>query len=324
MNQRTHTWIAARAIGLLEEEGTEPNLAALLRHFAREASVGAWVPDAQDAKRGGAGSKTENHVLKIAPYEGRERARSTTSKDALVAELGQHRATAQFLRADQRLRPEWWGEPYKGDVDKPGQHLPNRAMALSTTLKDLVLLGDRALISLLPFPVDFHSYMHPDCCTAEEATAMYFFMLSHFVADASMPCHCDARKLTSYSGGKIHKKWEGHWSRKVGTYFEKAKLLPWGVESIAPNAGPSSDEVIQKAQDIDGNFGIDLSSATVPDLQPGHDVWLELIHVCRASFAVASVVCPPDEYPYGDDDQGPERAHLDQCRSDPPEQHLIL
>lgn len=54
MDQRTHSWIALRAIALLADENAEPNLVALLLPHARQASVGAWIPDQADAKRGGA------------------------------------------------------------------------------------------------------------------------------------------------------------------------------------------------------------------------------------------------------------------------------
>jgi len=65
VNQRTHSWIAVRAIALLEDEGASKNLVKLLKPHARMATVGAWIPDQVDAKRGG--NKTENHVLKIEP-----------------------------------------------------------------------------------------------------------------------------------------------------------------------------------------------------------------------------------------------------------------
>ena len=49
MNQRTHSWIAVRAIALLEDENTERNLVRLLKPHVRKASVGAWIPDQVDA-----------------------------------------------------------------------------------------------------------------------------------------------------------------------------------------------------------------------------------------------------------------------------------
>ena len=142
MNQRTHSWIAIRAIALLEDENKERKLVRLLKPHARKASVGAWIPDQVDAKRGGAGSATDNHVLKIEPYRGDHRGRFITRKDELLGRIGMYRMTAQFLEHDDYLDDHWWDKPYSGDVPKHGQHLPNRAMALSTMMKDLLLMGD--------------------------------------------------------------------------------------------------------------------------------------------------------------------------------------
>lgn len=221
MNQRTHSWIAIRAIGLLDDEGEVPDLVKLLEPHACMASVGAWVPDDTDAKRGDAGSVTENHILKMEPYGGPGPDRFVTRKNVLLNEIGPHRRAAVFLQNDQTLPDAWWAAPYRGDVDKPGKHLPNRAMALSTMLKDLILMGDPDVQELLPGAAPgFLKWMATETRTQDEATAMYFFMLSHFVADASMPCHCDARALAGYSNG-LHKELEAHWSKQIGTAFDK-------------------------------------------------------------------------------------------------------
>jgi hypothetical protein len=288
MNQRTHSWIAIRAIALLADEDQEKNLIELLVPYAQKATVGAWIPDQIDAKRGG--SITDNHVLKMEPYSGGQRERFITRKDKLLKNIGGHRIVHNFLDNENSLNSEWWESPYKGDVPKQGQHLPNRAMALSTMLKDLLIMGNRRIDHLIPGDIRFAQYLPDNARTSEEAAATYFFMLSHFVADASMPCHCDGRKLAAYSEG-LHKELEAHWSRKVGTDFEKKNLLQEDIES---------ELVLQMARDKDSEFGIDFSNPSIPDLLPNHDVWLEFIYVCRASFAVASVIAPPDTYPYND------------------------
>jgi len=118
---------------------------------------------------------------------------------------------------------------------------------------------------------------------------LYFFMLSHFVADACMPCHCDARKLAGYSRG-LHNKLESEWSTLVGTRFDKAKLLPASL-SVSP------DQILQNARDVDAKFDHLSFAKAVPNLVAG-DVWLEVINICRGSFAVASIIAPPAKYPY--------------------------
>jgi hypothetical protein len=299
MNQRTHSWIAIRAIALLKDENKEKNLVKLLKPHAREASVGAWIPDQADAKRGGAGAATDNHVLKIEPYAGSQRERFITRKEELLERIGMYRMTAQFLQSDNSLDREWWNTPYKGDVPKPGQHLPNRVMALSTMMKDLLLMGDERVDHLIPGNVRFAQYMVPETRTQEEAVAMYFFMLSHFIADACMPCHCDGRKLAAYSEG-LHKELEAHWSRKVGTGFEKRNLLPEALLADRERIHEDSDEVLKQARAIDSKFCLNFNETTAPDLHRGCDVWLEVINLCRASFAMASIIAPYRQYRYDD------------------------
>jgi hypothetical protein len=301
MNQRTHSWIAIRAIALLEDKKIEKNLVKLLKPHAREASVGAWIPDQADAKRGGAGAATDNHVLKIEPYTGNQRERFITRKDDLLNYIGRHNMMAQYLQNDNSLDDDWWATPYRGDVPKPGQHLPNRAMALSTMLKDLLLMGNETIDQLIPGAISFLKYMIQSTRTREEAAAMYFFMLSHFIADACMPCHCDGRKLAAYAEG-LHKELEAHWSRKVGTGFEKKKLLPPELLQAPERIGENVDDVLEQARNIDSKFNLDFSLTQVPDLNPGQDVWLAAINLCRASFAVASIIAPYRQYPYDDPD----------------------
>lgn len=297
MNQRTHSWIAIRAIALMEENGNEPELVQLLKPHARKASVGAWIPDQVDAKRGSSGSRTENHVLKMKPYTGNQKYRFITTKADLLKSIGMHRATAQFLKSDTTLSSTWWKTPYKGDVTRPGQHLPNRLMAMSTMIKDLLLMGDQRIDQLIPGNVRFAQYMHNRTRTQEEAGAMYFFIISHFMADVCMPCHCDGRKLAAYAEG-LHKQLEGHWSKKVGTGFEKRNLLSMGWDFAPTQAVADGNSLLQQARDTDPEFDIDFNNIRIPDLQPKQDVWLEVINLCRASFAVSSIIAHPSNYPY--------------------------
>jgi hypothetical protein len=294
MDQRTHSWIAIRAVALLEEEKKNKNMVDLFAPHIGRASVGAWIPDDIDAKRGGAGSATDNHILKTGPYQGGQRARFICTKEELMEQLGMYRQTAQFLSNDDYLDDQWWAAPYKGDVAKPGQHLPNRAMAMSTMLKDLLLMGNQEIDRLIPGEVRFTKYMVPEVRTQEEAAAMYFFMLSHFIADSCMPCHCDGRKLAGYAEG-LHKELETYWSEKVGTGFEKNNLLQ-------KDSGQTTADVLQKSRDIDSEFGLNFTGIKIPDLRPDHDVWLEIIYVCRATFAVASIIAPYKQYKYDDPD----------------------
>jgi hypothetical protein len=292
MNQRTHSWIAIRAIALLEDEGSASNLVKLLKPYARRATVGAWLPDQGDIKRGG--MAVDNHIFKIEPYTGDQQARFTMQKDALLKALGTSRLATQYLKKDTCLNDAWWNTAYRADPQRPGQHLPNRAMALSTMLKDLLVLGCEEIDKLIPGSAAFLKSMAPESRTTGAAAATYFFMMSHFLADMCMPCHCDARPLSG-TKGYLHKEWESYWSEKVGTRFEKGNLLQ-ADPSLPP--AQDADRVLQQARDLDAKFCLDFTGAAVPDVQKGQDIWSESMMVCRASFAIASIIAPHGQFDY--------------------------
>ena len=52
MKQRTHTWLAIRAIALLEDSGAAPGLVKLLKPYVNSVAIGSWIPDLADSKRG--------------------------------------------------------------------------------------------------------------------------------------------------------------------------------------------------------------------------------------------------------------------------------
>jgi hypothetical protein len=283
MNQATHAWVALRAIKLLEEEGEAGKLVGLLKPHAREAAIGAWIPDKTDAKRGGA--KTENHILKMKPFNEDKGNWFVVDKKTLLSRLGANRQMVKYIKNDSSLDAAWWGTSYKAEP-KPGQHLANRAMALATTIVDLLILGDEDIDSRIPGTISFVSDLPAEARTSESQAALHFFMLSHFVADACMPCHCDKRDLSDYSNG-LHDKLEHHWGDIVGPEFDEQALLGGTKESV---------ELLRNAKDIDNKLEITFPD-TVPKLKAS-DVWLETINVCRASFALVSIIAPPKDYPY--------------------------
>jgi hypothetical protein len=250
--------------------------------------VGAWLPDMADAKLGG--SKTENHVFKIEPYTRNDHQvkRFTVERHKLVEFLGPARTMSAYLLADDTLTADWWAKPYKADP-RPGQHLANRTMSLCTTLTDLLILGDEAVAPLVPGTVRFAHQLDDEARSSAEQIATYFFTLSHFIADSCQPCHCDARRLAAYSNG-LHKQLESHWSRKIGTYFEKSKLLQNDDEV---------DAVMQRAREIDAKFGLSFDGE-LPGLHTD-DIWTQMVMICRGSFAVNSILVPPDRIPYDSD-----------------------
>ncbi len=141
MNQRTHTWLAIRAIALLEDSNGPKGLVKILKDNVKGAAIGCWIPDLQDTKKGS--GDIDNHILKMKPYQGNNRTRFIKKRKELIDQLGQERKVCEFLSdRDSVLGAEWWNTPYKAEPT-PGQHLANRSMALSTTLIDQLILGDK-------------------------------------------------------------------------------------------------------------------------------------------------------------------------------------
>lgn len=284
MDQRTHAWIAVRAIALLEDENDNSPLVRLLKPHARTTAIGAWIPDKSDAKRGG--SRTDNHILKIKPITKDIGKRFLTEKKELLKRIGKIRKMHCFLNNDSTLTVSWWKKSYKGDVSSPGQHLVNRAMALSTSIKDMLLLGNEQVDILLPGKISFINDIDSKARASSESITFHMMMLSHFIADSCMPCHCDNRDIADYAQG-LHKEWENDWSKRIGNKFSDKYI----------KQSDDNYDITEESRKIDSKFGICFSN-NIPDLVCA-DVWLEFINVCRASFAISSIVAPPDIYPYG-------------------------
>lgn len=289
MNQRTHAWIAIRAIKLLEDEGSVPSLVELMKPYASQASIGAWIPDKRDAKLGGA--QTQNHIFKIKPYNGNLKTRFVMSKQETLKLLTDKRHARDFLdRHSDILNDAWWKESYKADPP-PGKHLANRAMALSISNIDLLIMGDPIVQEILPGRIGFISYIIDGLKTRQGQVALFFFMLSHFVADSLMPCHCDDRDLSDYDAG-LHKEMEAHWSKIIGKEFDEKPLL---------ESEMSNDQLLALAMNVDSKFNIQFANK-IPGIQTD-DIWEEIVLLCRASFGIASVIAPPEIYPYKPKDQ---------------------
>lgn len=291
MNQRTHAWLAVRAVALLEEDGSVPNLVKILKPYIKSTAIGAWLPDLAGSKKGF--GDIDYHILKMKPYSGSDSKRFITLKDDLLKRIGSKRKMHQYLKKDKTLTKTWWKTPYKANPN-PGQHLANESMSLSSMLIDLLIFGDKDVAKLVPGSVPFVKQLNQDARSRKEQVATIFFMLSHFLADSCMPCHCDARSLSSYRGG-LHHELESRWSRKVGTYFDKKKLA---------KSNSTSYRILKEAKAVDKSFGISFSGE-VPKLKKKTDVWLEIINVCRASFALACIYSPVKDYPFGTTNKAP-------------------
>lgn len=276
MKKAAHIAISTRAVALLDaDEDTRP-LAALLRPCLPLASVGAWLPDEKFFKSGH--GDTQNHVLKMAEYNGPNAERFIVSHKETLKQLGDYSRLYNILKDPGRLPAGWWERPYRGDCPR-GEHPASCAMSLATMLIDLLLLGDPQLQQSVPKAVSSRIDLPAGALTRGVQIALYFFMLSHYLADVHMPCHTDARPLAKYSG-KLHAQWEQHIDKRIAAFPSPDQVSAHTPEALIERAVAAIPFELPRP---------------IPALK--EDVWTEVIRISRASFAVSCIIASPDRYP---------------------------
>jgi hypothetical protein len=290
MKERGHTWIALRAIGLIQEDSKTTGLANVLVPKAKEACIGCWLPDMSKFKKGH--GIIGNHTFKNAPYNGPNKSRFVLKKDKLLKSLDQNLALYDHIKFQSGLDQAWWNGSYKA-IQKDGEHLPDCMSSLFDTIADMLLLGNTELDDLVPGATNYGNYLSQECALSKNQVSTFFFMLSHYIADCFMPCHTDKRKLAAFKPKCLHEGWEKHWEKKIGPYFSKKRLL---------HCTDSSQTVIDHAIALDADFNLTFDKAlSWPDR--GDDIWETAIYWCRASFAFSCDIFPVDTYPYDSDEQ---------------------
>lgn len=288
MKQRGHTWIALRAIGLIQDDSKTQKLAQILAPGAKYSYIGCWLPDMSGFKKGH--GIVGNHTFKNTLYKGKNKSRFVLKKQELLDVLDDNLALHEYILSGSDLGASWWSKPYKAK-QKEGEHLPDCLSSIFDTIADMLLLGDTELDGLVPGSTGYSSQLDPSCALSKEQVSTFFFIMSHYIADCFMPCHADKRKLAAFrnKGKDIHKKWESHWETKIGTYFDKKKLK---------DTNDTSQQIIDKAKELDSKFGL---TFTTPLSWPDNDndIWDTAIFWCRASFAFSCNLFPVDKYPYG-------------------------
>ena len=120
MKQTGHTWIALRAITLIQEDPKTRNLANILAPWAKHSYFGCWLPDMPNFKKGH--GIVGNHTFKNAPYTGKNKSRFVVPKQKLLDGLDPNLALHDFLGSVSTLKTSWWNQPYKA-VQKDGEQI---------------------------------------------------------------------------------------------------------------------------------------------------------------------------------------------------------
>ena len=190
MKQFSHAWLAFKAIERLikvELNSTERQYAnEFTRWFwdHRDGLIkGAWYPDMVFK------DMATSHVLKYAPSDqGMTEVRSLPNTCLAPA----------FV-----VQSSVYGQPY--DVVDLSDNLPERCEALAHSFIDNAKMQEKEEKGSPISPTDNH-------------IATRLFMLSHYIADAHMPLHCDGRKFSNPPN--IHAKMEDAWDKEIRKHFK--------------------------------------------------------------------------------------------------------
>jgi hypothetical protein len=188
MKKYTHAWLAFQAVRRLESASMTKSLGdvggRLTEWFGThrdDVIQGAWYPDAVIKDMG------SSHVRKFAPAtSGLDEFRVLPSS-SLIYSYGKQ---SSLFRA-----------PY--DVERK-TNLPERCDALAHSIIDNMKMQAVENKGSPVSPTGNH-------------VAHILFMLSHYIADAHMPFHCDQRPFSD--GPNLHAQIEEAWEQEVKTYY---------------------------------------------------------------------------------------------------------
>lgn len=196
MKQFTHAWLAFMAIKRLEDAGLPEkdrkhadNLIEWFRRNKDGVIRGAWYPDTLIV------DNLNSHVLKFKPS-------GVGEKEEKLRQLPK-----EYLSATYSAKSTVWGQPFtRAD---PKDNLPDRCESLTESVVDHLKIQESEEKGSAVSPTD-------------NQVALLLFMLSHYIADAHMPLHCDDRKFSEGKG--IHAHMEKEWDDEIEHYYEIDKI----------------------------------------------------------------------------------------------------
>ena len=197
MKQSTHAWLAFMAIKRLEDAAfvaeLSPKLTAADHEYAdglinwfksnKDGVIrGAWYPDSLIK------DNSSSHVLKFEPCSETAEELRRLPKTYLISKHGKESPARNknFRRADKN------------------DNLPDRCESLTQSVVDHLKVQESE---------EKGSAVSP----ADNQVALWLFMLSHYVADAHVPFHCDGRRFSE--GADIHGKMEKEWDEEVQKFY---------------------------------------------------------------------------------------------------------
>ncbi|MCK4454248.1 hypothetical protein KAU51_02780 [Candidatus Parcubacteria bacterium] len=163
---------------------------------------GAWFPDSVIAD-----NLTGGHTLKLKkPLTKKEKQEAKEFKNRTPAHL---RSLEKLGINKSRLKEK--------TCRKSKYVLPDRCEALAHAIRDMVLIQK-------------DEPKGSDIIFSDDQITLYFLMLSHYLADAHVPPHCDARDF--YGPSTIHPDMEKYWDKEIKFFFEfdkKRKVFNYDI-----------------------------------------------------------------------------------------------
>ena len=120
-------------------------------------------------------------------------------------------------------------------VFKNGKYtLPDRCEALAHSIRDEMLIQN-------------YEPKGSDVMFNDDQITLYFLMLSHYLADAHVPPHCDSRDF--YGPSKIHPDMESYWDKEIIKFYEfdkKRKVFDYDING-APELTAGKEKEFKKS-----------------------------------------------------------------------------
>ncbi len=260
MKKYTHAWLAFKAIERLEKtkhsstnQKFSDNLVAWFKGHKDGVIQGAWYPDAVIK------DMASSHVLKFTPADG----------DGKFRKL----PTTYLMYAGGKASPLY---QQAFSIDK-NTNLPDRCEAIAHAVIDNLKMQETEPKGSPISPANNH-------------IAVLLFMLSHYIADAHVPFHCDSRSFSS--GCNLHGYVEGLWDYEVKKYYEIDKenerfFYDHHSYPLFKDDGNFSSSVLKKveAELTDRRFQIGWGS-------DNNNTWDFMSSICQYSYLLSHELIP--------------------------------
>ena len=260
MKKYTHAWLAFKAIERLEKsqhsaanQRYADNLVAWFKDHKDGVIQGAWYPDSVIK------DMASSHVFKFTPAVGAGEFRKLP--------------TTHLMYAKGKASPLY----QQGFLIDKDTNLPDRCDAIAHAVIDNLKMQETEPKGSPISPTDNH-------------VAVLLFMLSHYVADAHVPFHCDSRSFSS--GDNLHGHIEGLWDDEVKKYYaidkdnERFYYLPDSYP-LFKDDGSFSSSILSKvdAELTNRKFQIGWGSGN-------NNTWDFMWSVCQYSYLLSHELIP--------------------------------